>query len=89
MSPVDRLRWAVAPVQSRSMSLVLGGVVVFGISGVAATLIDLPRVIDALLALVMFAAWFVGICGMIGYFRWFFNPKSYNPDGTGSTRPKD
>ena len=29
-----------------------------------------------LMALVMLAAWLVGACGMLGYFRWFFGAGS-------------
>jgi hypothetical protein len=89
MSLLERLRWAIAPVQSRSMSLVLGGVAVFAVAGGLATLIDLPQAIDALLALVMLAAWFVGVCGTVGYFRWIFSPSTYRQNGTDSTRPKE
>ena len=50
----------------------LGGLGVFIVLGGLATLVAVPRVIAGLMALVMLAAWFVGACGMVGYFRWFF-----------------
>ena len=86
MSLLERLHWAVAPIPGRSMSLVLGGLAIFTISGALAMLGELPRVIDAALALVMLAAWFVGICGMIGYLRWLFSPRSYRPPESDSNR---
>ncbi len=67
----------------------LGAAAVIAVAGALATLFDLPQIIDALLAMVMLAAWLVGICGMIGYFRWLFSPRSYRPDGTESDRPKE
>lgn len=88
MTPLERLRWAVAPEQQRSVSLVLGAVLVIAVSGAAATLYELPRAIDVLLALVMLAAWLVGVCGMIGYFRWFFSPRAHDLKGFGSDRTK-
>ena len=72
MSPLDRLRWAIASDQRRSASLMLGGLGVFIVLGGLATLVAAPRVIAGLMALVILAAWFVGACGMVGYFRWFF-----------------
>jgi uncharacterized membrane protein len=89
MSPLERLLWAIAPVQRRSMSLVLGSVTVFAIAGAVAMFVELPRAINAWLALIMLAAWFVGVCGMVGYFRWVFSPSSYRQNGTESTRPKE
>jgi len=69
---LDRLRWAIASDQRRSASLMLGGLGVFIVLGGLATLVAAPRVIAGLMALVILAAWFVGACGMVGYFRWFF-----------------
>lgn len=88
MSPLERLLWALAPVPRRSMSLMLGAVLVFGIAGVVATLIDFPRFIDALLAMIMLAAWLVGVCGMVGYIRWYFSPSTYRQNGDGPIPPK-
>lgn len=89
MSPLERLRWATAPVQSRSILLVLGSVAAFTAAGAAAILLELPRAVDTLLALVMLAAWLVGVCGMVGYFRWLFSPSSYRQSMTDSSRPKE
>lgn len=89
MSLLERLLWAIAPVQGRSMALVLGSVAVLAVAGLIATYFELPGLIKALLALIMLAAWLVGVCGMVGYFRWLFSPSSYRQSGTDSTRPKE
>jgi hypothetical protein len=72
MSPLDRLRWAVAPDQRRSMSIMLGGLAVFIALGGFATLLEVPRVIAGAMGLAMLVAWMVALCGVVGYFRWFF-----------------
>jgi hypothetical protein len=72
MSPMERLRWAIAADLRRSMTLMLGGIAVFSAVGVAATLFELPRSLSGPLVLLMLVAWLVGLCGMVGYFRWFF-----------------
>jgi hypothetical protein len=69
---LDHLRWAVAPDQRRSMSIMFGGIAVFVTLGGLATLIELPRVVSGLMAITMLAAWAVAGCGVVGYFRWFF-----------------
>lgn len=89
MSLLERLLWAIAPVQGRSVILVLGSAAVIAVAGALATLFDLPQVIDALLALIMLAAWFVGVCGMVGYFRWLFSPRSYRQSESDSNRLKE
>ncbi len=89
MSPLEQLRWAVAPVPTRSVSLVLGAVMVMAIAGLLATYYELPQALGALLALLMLAAWLVGVCGMVGYFRWFFNPKSHLPSASETNHPKE
>ena len=89
MSPLERFLWAIAPVQGRSVALVLGSVVVLAVAGLIATYFELPRIIKALLALIMLGAWVVGVCGMVGYFRWLFSPSSYRQNGPDSTHPKE
>lgn len=89
MPPLERFFWAIAPVQGRSIALVLGSALVIALSGGIAVLFEPPRSFKALLALVMLAAWLVGVCGMVGYFRWIFSPSSYRPTGTESTPPKE
>ena len=72
MTLLDHLRWAVAPDQRRSMSIMSGGMAVFiGLGGLAMVL-EFPRVVSGLMAIVMLAAWVVAGCGVVGYFRWFF-----------------
>jgi len=69
---LDHLRWAVAPDQRRSMSILSGGVAVFIALGGLAMLLEPPRVISGLMAILMLAAWAVAGCGVVGYFRWLF-----------------
>ena len=72
MTLLDHLRWAVAPDQRRSMSIMSGGIAVFVTLGGLATLLEVPRVVSSLMAIMMLAAWAVAGCGVVGYFRWFF-----------------
>ena len=81
MSLLERFLWAIAPVQGRSVALVLGSVTVLAIAGLIATYFELPRLIKALVALVMLGAWVVGVCGMLGYFRWLFSPSAHRQIG--------
>jgi hypothetical protein len=71
MTPLERLSWAVAPDEQRGMSLLISGTAVFIALGAIAAFLPLPRVVNALFAVGMLAAWFVGLCGMIGYLRWY------------------
>jgi hypothetical protein len=41
-----------------------------GVGGAAA--LQPPALIEGVLIVLAFAAWFVGACGMIGFVRWFF-----------------
>ena len=54
------------------MSIISGGMAVFVAVGGLAMLLELPRVVSGLMAIMMLAAWVVAGCGMVGYFRWFF-----------------
>ena len=72
MTLLERLSWAIAPDERRSMSLIVSATAVFIAIGGIAAFLPLPRVVNSLLALGMLAAWGVGLCGMIGYFRWYF-----------------
>jgi hypothetical protein len=69
---LDPLRWAVAADQRRSLSIMFGGIAVFMALGGLATLLELPRAVSSLVAVMMLAAWGVAGCGVVGYFRWFF-----------------
>jgi hypothetical protein len=73
MSPMDRLRWAIAPDARRSMSLLLGGSLAFIMLGVMATFFEVPRVLGGPIILAMFLAWVVAFCGVVGYLRWLFS----------------
>jgi hypothetical protein len=69
---MERLRWAIAPDPRRSMTLLLGGVALFSALGGGSVLFEPPRIVAGPLVLLMLVAWFAGLCGMVGYFRWFF-----------------
>jgi len=71
MTLLERLQWAIAPDEERSMSLLVSGTAVFIALGGIAAFLPLPRVVNALFALGMLAAWAVGLCGMVGYLRWY------------------
>jgi len=88
MTLADRLRWAVAPELRRSVMLFAGGIGVFSVVTTIAMELRPSAVVSALLALAGVLAWFVAICGMVGYFRWFFGPKSYSKRPS-EARPED
>lgn len=71
MTPLERIQWAVAPDERRSMSLLVGAMSVFIALGGLAAFLPLPRILNALFAIGMLCAWAVGLCGMIGYLRWY------------------
>ena len=72
MSPLDRLRWAIAPDPRRGMALILGSLAVFSLLGGVSFLLQPPRILAGPMVLVMLLAWLVGLCGMVGYLRWYF-----------------
>jgi hypothetical protein len=80
---MDRLRWAIAPDPRRSMALLLSAVAVFSVLGGVASLVELPRIIAGALMLLMVIVWLIGLCGMVGYLRWFLVSGSNDP---GSSR---
>lgn len=71
MTFFERIRWAVEPDEQRSMSILVSSVAVFIALGGIAAFLPMPRAINALFALGMLAAWGVGLCGMVGYIRWY------------------
>ena len=54
------------------MSIMSGGMAVFIGLGALAMVLELPRAVSGLMAILMLAAWVVAGCGVVGYFRWFF-----------------
>jgi hypothetical protein len=72
MSPVDRLRWAIAPDQRRSLWIMYGGIAAFGSLAGLAILLEPPRAVVVLMGIPIIAAWLVAACGVVGYLRWFF-----------------
>ena len=79
MSPLDRLRWAVAPNPRRGTALILGALGVFSVLGGLSFLLQPPRILAGPIVLLMLLAWLVGLCGMVGYFRWYFTSGSGGP----------
>lgn len=71
MSPTDRLRWLMAPDRGRWKPMLIG-LALFAAGVAAAVLLQPPGLIAAVLVVLAIAAWFVGVCGMVGYVRWFF-----------------
>jgi hypothetical protein len=76
MSPLDRLRWAIAPDPRRGLTLILGSLAVFSLLGGVSFLLPPPRALAGAMVLLMLLAWFVGLCGMVGYLRWYFTSGS-------------
>jgi hypothetical protein len=76
VTAIERLRWAIAPVQGRSSALLWGGIAVFLGLGALVTYVELPRPVIGLAVLGMAGAWLAGACGMVGYVRWHFGVSS-------------
>lgn len=72
MSPLERLRWAVAPVQPRSLALLWGGFALFVACGAFSMLGPIPLVLKIPLYAGMFAGWAIAAAGMTGYLRCLF-----------------
>ena len=89
MSPIERLRWAAAPVQRRSTALLWGGLAAFTASGGALASIDAPPLAGALLYLVMVVGWVAGACGAVGYVRWYFAQAAAEARNQHSLRQKE
>lgn len=71
---VQSFGWLIAPVERRALVLLLAGTALFTACGGIASLFEPPPAVNGLLALVMLNALLIGACGMVGYFRWLFNP---------------
>lgn len=69
MSPLERLRWAVAPVQQRSLALLWGGFALFMVSGALPLLVPIAMAPKVLLYAGMFTGWAIAAAGMTGYLR--------------------
>ena len=72
MSLADRLRWAIAPEQRRSLWIMYGGIAVFAALAGLAVFLEPPTAVVTLMSIPMLAAWLAAGCGMVGYLRWFF-----------------
>lgn len=70
MTLVERLRWASAPIQRRSLAFLWGGLAAFLAAGWLFTVADLPGAAGLLLYPLLVASWVAAMCGAIGYVRW-------------------
>lgn len=72
MSPVECLRWAIAPLQRRSLVLFWGGLGLFVASGGISVLFAVPVVIMLPLHAGMLVGWLAAAAGMVGTVRRLF-----------------
>ena len=70
-SPVDSARSLLTPDRSRWKPM-LGGLAVCALAVAAAGTFEPPKLVEAVLLSLAFAAWSVGAFAMVGYVRWFF-----------------
>jgi hypothetical protein len=71
MSLTAHLRELVAPDRSRWKPMLVG--LALSIAGIEAVVLFKPsELVSAILVVLVFAAWFVVACAMVGYVRWFF-----------------
>lgn len=72
MSPVELLRWAIAPLQRRGLLLLSGGMAAFLATGALATLLEIPAAARWLLYAAMLAGWLAACAGMVGTVRYLY-----------------
>ena len=89
MTPTERLRWAVEPVQDRAVMLLWGGLLLFIASGGVSAVIEIPAPAKLLLYLGMFAGWCLAACGMIGYMRNYYAEAAEEARKVQAQRPKE
>lgn len=89
MSPSERLRWAVAPVQPRSTLLLWGGLALFFASGGASLLFAVPKVLLLPLYAGMLAGWLIACAGAIGTVRCLYGEASAQMRKVHAERMKD
>lgn len=70
-SPVDSARSLLTPDRSRWKPM-LAGLAVCALAVAAAGSFKPPKLVEAVLLSLAFAAWSVGAFAMVGYVRWFF-----------------
>ncbi|HSC08593.1 MAG TPA: hypothetical protein VLD59_17345 [Steroidobacteraceae bacterium] len=71
MSLTERLLELTVPDRSRWKPMLMG--LVLSVACIEAVVLLKPsEPISAVLVVLVFVAWFVGACAMIGYVRWFF-----------------
>ncbi len=89
MSPIERLRWASAPVQERSIALLWSGLALFVASGGLSVLYEVTPVMKLLLYAGMFAGWVIAAAGMTGYLRCLYGQATAEMRKVHSERLKD
>lgn len=76
MPLLERLRWAVAPVQQRGLVLLWGGFTLFAASGAVSMLGAMPAAVNYLLYAGMLAGWSIAAAGVIGCVRGLYGQAS-------------
>ena len=89
MSPLERLRWAIAPVQERSTTLLWSGIALFVASGGLSVLFEVTTVMKLLLYAGMLAGWVVAALGITGYLRGLYGQATAEMRRVHSERMKD
>ena len=89
MSPLERLRWAIAPVQERSTTLLWSGIALFVASGGLSVLFEVTTVMKLLLYAGMLAGWVVAALGITGYLRCLYGQATAEMRRVHSERMKD
>ena len=69
----ERLRWASAPIEQRSLRFLWGGLGTFFAAGWLFTVAEPPPAVELLLYPLLAASWVSAMCGAIGYVRWMLN----------------
>lgn len=89
MSPIERLRWAIAPVQERSTALLWSGIALFVASGGISVLYETTNLMTLLLYVGMLAGWLIAALGMTGYLRCLYGQATAEMRRVHSERMKD
>jgi len=89
MSPLERLRWATAPVERRSLALLWGGIALFCAAGGIAYVFETPLALALPVYAGLFAGWLLAALGMTGYLRFLFGQAGAEMRRVHAERMKD
>lgn len=89
MSPLERLRWATAPVLERSTALLWSGLALFVASGGISVLYQTTNLMTLLLYAGMLSGWLIAALGMTGYLRSLYGQATAEMRRVHSERMKD